>query len=139
MPVTLAVSLHAPNDDIRQRLMPIAKRVPIGEVIEAARGYVKTTGRRVIFEYALIAGVNDELAHARALAGRLRGLQCHVNLIPLNALPENELKGSDAERTAAFLKTLTELHISATLRRSLGADIDGACGQLRRVYNGSQV
>ncbi len=139
LPVTLAISLHAPNDAIRQALMPVAKRIPVDDVIKAARGYVKTTGRRVIFEYALIGGVNDEPEHARELAGRLRGIQCHVNLIPLNALAESKFTGSGPERTAEFLKTLTDLHISATLRRSLGADIDGACGQLRRVYNGVQV
>ncbi len=139
LPVTLAISLHAPNDEIRQKLMPVAQRIPIEAVIKAARGYVRGTGRRVIFEYALIAGVNDETAHARELAGRLRGLQCHVNLIPLNALPESELKGAAPERISAFLQALTDLHISATQRRSLGADIDGACGQLRRVYNGGEV
>ncbi len=139
LPVTLAISLHAPNDGIRQAIMPVAKRYPIEEVMKAARNYVKTTGRRVIFEYALIGGVNDEASHARELAGRLRGLQCHVNLIPLNALPESEFTGAGPEKTQAFLQTLTDLHISATLRRSLGTDIDGACGQLRRVYNGKHI
>ncbi len=143
LPVTLAISLHAPNDAIRQRIMPIAKRYTMDEVMSAARGYVRTTGRRVIFEYALIGGINDDISHARELAGRLRGLQCHVNLIPLNALPESEFSGSGPEKAAAFLQTLADLHISATQRRSLGADIDGACGQLRareaRVYNGSRV
>ncbi len=139
LPVTLAISLHAPNDEIRLQLMPVAKRFSIDEVMKAARGYVKTTGRRVIFEYALIGGVNDEASHARELAGRLRGLQCHVNLIPLNALPESKFIGSSPEKAAAFLQTLTDLHISATQRRSLGADIDGACGQLRRVYNADGV
>lgn len=139
LPVTLAVSLHAPNDAIRQSLMPIAKRVSMDELMRSARGYVKVTGRRVIFEYAMIGGVNDAPEHARELAKRLGGLQCHVNLIPLNALPESAFAPAAPERVAAFLQALTDLHISATLRRSLGSDIDGACGQLRRVYNGAQV
>ena len=132
LPVTLCVSLHAPNDEIRRRTMPIANRYTIDEVLEACRYYVKRTGRRVIFEYALSEGVNASEADARELAGRLRGLQCHVNLIPLNTVRERELKGVREERVRCFLETLEKEHISCTRRREMGDDIEGACGQLRR-------
>ena len=132
LPVTLSVSLHAPNDEIRRQLMPIAQVWPIGEVLDAARYYVEQTGRRVIFEYALVDGVNADERQARELAGLLRGLQCHVNLIPLNAVPERGLKGVSEAQVRHFLDTLTSLHISATRRREMGDDIEGACGQLRR-------
>ena len=132
LPVTLCVSLHAPNDEIRRRTMPIANRYTIDEVLEACRYYVKRTGRRVIFEYALSEGVNASEADARELAGRLRGLQCHVNLIPLNTVRERELKGVREERVRRFLETLEKEHISCTRRREMGDDIEGACGQLRR-------
>ena len=132
LPVTLSVSLHAPNDGIRRRLMPVANRWPIGEVLAASRNWVEKTGRRVIFEYALVDGVNADPAQAVELAGRLRGFQCHVNLIPLNDVPERGLKGVSEEQVRRFLDTLTALHISATRRREMGDDIEGACGQLRR-------
>ncbi|MBR6029377.1 MAG: 23S rRNA (adenine(2503)-C(2))-methyltransferase RlmN [Clostridia bacterium] len=132
LPVTLSVSLHAPNDAIRRQLMPVAQTYPMADVLDAARYYVEKTGRRVIFEYALVQGVNAGEAQARELAGRLRGLQCHVNLIPLNDVPERGLKGVDEATVRRFLDTLTALHISATRRREMGDDIEGACGQLRR-------
>ena len=132
LPVTLSVSLHAPNDEIRRRLMPVANRWPIGEVLAAARNYVDKTGRRVIFEYALVDGVNADPAQAAELASRLRGFQCHVNLIPLNDVPERGLRGVSEAQVSRFLDTLTRLRISATRRREMGDDIEGACGQLRR-------
>lgn len=134
LPVTLSVSLHAPNDQIRRSLMPIARRWPMEELLAACRHYIARTGRRVVFEYALVGGVNDRPAHARELAGRLRGMQCHVNLIPLNPVPQRQLKGVSQETAAAFRQTLERLRISATLRREMGGDISGACGQLRRQY-----
>ena len=132
LPVTLCVSLHAPNDDIRRQTMPIAKAYPMEDVLEACRNYIAKTGRRVIFEYALVGGVNCEEKHAVELASRLRGMQCHVNLIPLNVVEERDLKGVTEATVRRFLQTLERLHISATRRREMGDDIEGACGQLRR-------
>ena len=132
LPVTLSVSLHAPNDAIRRQTMPVAKTYPMDELLEACRYYVEKTGRRVIFEYALVGGVNSEEKHAVELASRLRGLQCHVNLIPLNSVPERGLRGVDEPTVRRFLETLERHHISATRRREMGDDIEGACGQLRR-------
>ena len=132
LPVTLSVSLHAPNDEIRRKIMPVAKRYAMEDVIAACRYYVQKTGRRVIFEYALIGGVNAQEQHAVELAERLRGLQCHVNLIPLNEVPERKLQGVSEATVQRFLRTLEGLHISATRRREMGDDIAGACGQLRR-------
>jgi len=130
--VTLAVSLHAPNDGVRRQLMPVAKSYPMEDVLDAARYYVTQTGRRVVFEYALVDSLNDEPEHARELASRLRGLQCHVNVIALNPVAEAGLKGSGPARIRAFMDELTRLNISVTRRVSMGADLDGACGQLRR-------
>ena len=132
MPVTLSLSLHAPNDDIRKKIMPVANAYPINEVLDACRYYVEKTGRRVIFEYALIKNVNCDLKHAEELARRLRGLQCHVNLIPLNDVKERNLEAPSKQEVAAFQRRLELKNISATVRREMGADIDGACGQLRR-------
>ncbi|MBQ8092162.1 MAG: 23S rRNA (adenine(2503)-C(2))-methyltransferase RlmN [Clostridia bacterium] len=134
LPVTLSLSLHAPTDEIRRTLMPIANRYSIDEVLDACRLYVKETGRRVIFEYALIHDVNSLPEHARLLAGRLRHLQCHVNLIPLNSVPERGLKGVSESEIARFKHVLEEEGISVTRRREMGDDIEGACGQLRRHY-----
>lgn len=132
LPVTLSLSLHAPNDAIRQRIMPIAHRYAIDETLAACRTYVEKTGRRLVVEYALIGGVNDSDACADELASRLRNLQCHVNLIPLNAVPERKLNGVSEETVRRFLDRLTMRRISATRRREMGDDIEGACGQLRR-------
>jgi 23S rRNA (adenine2503-C2)-methyltransferase len=134
LPVTLSISLHAPNDQIRRRIMPIANRYPIAELMDAVREYVRKTGRRVVFEYALIAGLNSEPAHARELAGLIGGLQCHVNLIPLNPVKERALAPASPAAAQAFLHTLEALHVSATIRREMGADIAGACGQLRNRH-----
>lgn len=132
LPVTLSLSLHAPNDEIRKTMMPVAEVWPIDEVVAACRYYVERTGRRVIFEYALVEGVNCAPEHADELTRRLRGLQCHVNLIPLNSVKERALEPPERSIAEAFLKRLTSNHISATIRREMGADIEGACGQLRR-------
>ena len=132
LPVTLSVSHHAPNDEIRRQTMPVANAYPMDELLAACRNYIDKTGRRVIFEYALVGGVNCEEKHAIELASRLRGMQCHVNLIPLNAVEERHLKGVNEQTVQRFLHKLEELHISATRRREMGDDIEGACGQLRR-------
>ena len=132
LPVTLCVSLHAPNDEIRRKTMPIAERWTIAEILEACRNYIRKTGRRVIFEYALTDGLNASEDNAAELADRLRGMQCHVNLIPLNAVPERNMKGVSEETVWRFKKVLEDKHISVTRRREMGDDIEGACGQLRR-------
>ena len=130
--VTLSVSLHAPNDEIRNKLMPINKAYPIAEVLAAARRYAQTTGRRVVFEYALVKGLNDSQVNTNELAARLRGMTCHVNLIPLNPVKERNLLGTSRKEAEVFRKWLEDRGISATVRREMGTDIDGACGQLRR-------
>ena len=132
LPVTLCVSLHAPTDEIRRQTMPIANTWSIAEILEACRNYIRKTGRRVIFEYALSDGLNAEREHAEQLSSLLRGMQCHVNLIPLNVVKERDLKGIDEAKVQEFLKVLQDNHISATRRREMGDDIEGACGQLRR-------
>ena len=132
LPVTLCVSLHAPNDEIRRKTMPVAYTWSIGEILKACRNYIRKTGRRVIFEYALSEGVNADEDQAEELADRLRGMQCHVNLIPLNNVEERDMKGVTEETVRRFLKVLQDRNISATRRREMGDDIDGACGQLRR-------
>ena len=137
LPVTLSLSLHAPNDEIRQKIMPVANAYGYEEVLAACKYYIEQTGRRVIFEYALIKNLNSEVRHAEELARRLRGMRCHVNLIPLNDVKERKLEAPDRQAVEAFLKRLELKHISATVRREMGADIEGACGQLRRkVLNG---
>lgn len=130
--VTLSISLHAHNNEVRSELMPINKAYPIEQVLEAAKAYAERTGRRVVFEYALIGGKNDSEADADALAGLLRGMLCHVNLIPLNPVKERGLDGVTRAYAQRFRGWLEERHISATVRREMGADIEGACGQLRR-------
>ena len=132
LPVTLSLSLHAPNDEVRKKLMPVANAYSMDELLAACRLYIQKTGRRVIFEYALVRGVNADLACADELAARLRGMQCHVNLIPLNDVKERNLLGPTEEMISAFQKRLEDRHISVTRRREMGDDIEGACGQLRR-------
>lgn len=129
--LTLTISLHAPNDTIRKELMPIANRYPINSIIQSARAYVRATGRRVVFEYALTKGKNDSLENAKELASLLHGFQCHINLIPLNEVEERELSTVSRSNANTFCKWLTNLGISATVRRTMGEDIGGACGQLR--------
>ena len=132
--VTLTISLHSPFDENRARIMPVARRYRVGEVIEAARYYFKKTGRRVIFEYSMIEGENDREEDAKKLSSLLTDMSCHVNLIRLNHVKERGLKGTDKETINRFSETLTSLNVSNTLRRSMGNDIQGACGQLRNKY-----
>ena len=134
LPVTLSLSLHAPNDEVRKRLMPVANAYTMDDVLDACRYYIEKTGRRVIFEYALVHGVNAAPEQAAELAGRLRGMQCHVNLIPLNSVPERGLTGVSEREVDAFRRVLEQKNISVTRRREMGDDIEGACGQLRRRY-----
>lgn len=130
--ITLAVSLHAAEDGLRQSLMPIAKRYSLEELMEACRYYFDKTGRRVTFEYSLIAGVNDSDRDAEKLVRLVRPLNCHVNLIPMNPVKERDYLGSGAERARAFKNGLEKNKINVTIRREMGRDINGACGQLRR-------
>ena len=132
LPVTLSLSLHAPNDAIRRQIMPVALRYSIGETLDACRYYLEKTGRRIVIEYALIDGVNADEKCANELADLLRGMQCHVNLIPLNTVKERKLRGVTEAQVASFLFWLEKRHISATRRREMGDDIEGACGQLRK-------
>ena len=138
LPVTLCVSLHAPNDEIRRITMPIANTYSVREILEACRNYIRETGRRVIFEYALSDGVNAGRTEAAELAELLRGMQCHVNLIPLNAVKERSLKGVSEDTVREFMRVLEEKHISVTRRREMGDDIEGACGQLRAAVISGQ-
>jgi 23S rRNA (adenine2503-C2)-methyltransferase len=132
LPITLSVSLHAPNDEIRDSLMPINKKYKMDELLDACRQYQKITTRRISFEYALISGVNDSVDNARELALKLRGIMCHVNLIPVNSIREKNFKKSTKNAVNLFTNTLIKSKINATVRRKLGSDIDAACGQLRR-------
>ncbi len=128
--VNLAVSLHAPDDALRDQLVPINRRYPLDELFAAVSAYIARTGRRVTFEYALIADLNDRVAQAQALAARLRGLLAHVNLIPMNPVPGVAWQPSPPERVRAFQQALAEAHIPVTLRDSRGASIQAGCGQL---------
>lgn len=132
--VTLAISLHAPNDDIRKSIMPIARKYSIDELLDACRYYINKTNRRITFEYSLISGVNDSEDNARELGKKLRHMLCHVNLIPVNEIKERTHKKSSTERVNDFSKTLESFGIETTVRKRLGNDIDAACGQLRRSY-----
>ena len=132
--ITLSVSLHAPNDAVRDRIMPVNKAYPTQELLAACRRYYEATNRRISFEYAMIDGVNDTEAAARELLHRLKGLPAHVNLIPLNHVEESPLKPSSRAAVAAFQKILEDGGVPATVRRTLGGDIDASCGQLRRKY-----
>ena len=132
--MTLAVSLHAPNDAKRRELMPIANRYTMEELLAACRNYFDETGRRITFEYSLVAGVNDSREDARELAGRLKGLNCHVNLIPVNPVRERSFVRSTRQAVENFKINLEKYGINGTIRREMGSDIDGACGQLRKRY-----
>ena len=132
--ISLAISLHGPNDEIRNKIMPVNKAYPIDVLLEACRRYYAATSRRIHFEYAMIDGLNDSREHAKELLRRLKGLPAHVNLIPLNHVEESPLKPSSKAAVAAFQKTLEDGGVTATVRRTLGGDIDASCGQLRRKY-----
>lgn len=136
--LTLSVSLHAPNDEVRDRIMPVNKAYPSEELLAACRRYYQATSRRISFEYAMIDGVNDRPEDAKELLRRLKGLPAHFNLIPLNHVEESPLKPSTRAAVAAFQKILEDGGITATVRRTLGGDIDASCGQLRRKYNQSK-
>ena len=129
--LTLSVSLHAPNDEIRSRTMPINRKWNVDQLLAACRDYADATHRRISFEYAMIRGVNDSDACARELAGKLKGMLCHVNLIPVNEVRENRYVKSDPGRLKRFVEVLGRYGVNATVRRTLGADIDASCGQLR--------
>ncbi|MDL2289314.1 23S rRNA (adenine(2503)-C(2))-methyltransferase RlmN [Clostridia bacterium OttesenSCG-928-F22] len=135
IPITLAISLHAPFDAVRGKIMQVSKAYSIAEILNAARYYVERTKRRLIVEYALIDGVNDSADCAKELSSLLRNLQCHVNLISLNQVEECAFQPSGERTVQAFMEVLEQNHISVTRRRKLGADIDGACGQLRQRYS----
>ena len=132
--VTLALSLHAPNDEVRKTLMPIANRYHLEDVLKACRVYFEKTGRRLTFEYSLVKGVNDNLKEAAALTGLLKDQHGHVNLIPVNPIKERDYVQSDRKAVEAFKKYLENHGINATVRREMGRDIGGACGQLRKSY-----
>ena len=130
--LTLSISLHAPNDEIRRQTMPVSLRYDIDTLLKACRDYFAYTGRRISFEYALIAGVNDSPECARELANRLKGMPCHVNLIPVNPVKERGYRRGSKQNILHFQQMLQHLGINATVRRELGSDINAACGQLRR-------
>ena len=132
--LTLSVSLHAPDDALRSSMMPVNRRYPIDELLAACKRYFEKTGRRISFEYAMIDGRNDTPEMAQLLIRRLRGLPAHVNLIPLNRIEESPLQPSTRQAVAAFQKALDDAGITATVRRTLGSDIDASCGQLRKKY-----
>ncbi|MBQ6839365.1 MAG: 23S rRNA (adenine(2503)-C(2))-methyltransferase RlmN, partial [Oscillospiraceae bacterium] len=132
--LTLSVSLHAPTDEIRNTIMPVNKAYPTEELLAACRRYYAATNRRISFEYAMINGVNDTEEAARILLKRLKGLPAHMNLIPLNHVEESPLKPSTKQAVARFQKILEDGGVPATVRRTLGSDIDASCGQLRRKY-----
>ncbi|BCJ95283.1 putative dual-specificity RNA methyltransferase RlmN [Anaerocolumna cellulosilytica] len=132
--ITLALSLHAPNDTVRRELMPIALRYDLDTVLAACEYYYKKTGRRLTFEYSLVEGVNDLSEYAKELAGRLKGMNCHVNLIPVNPIKERNYRQSQAKNIQNFKNILEKYRINVTIRREMGTDIDAACGQLRKSY-----
>ena len=132
--ITLALSLHAPTDEKRRKLMPIANKYSLSEVIPACKYYFEKTGRRITFEYALTAGENDSDTEAEELISLISGLNAHVNLIPVNPIKERSFVRSDAERIQRFKTKLEKNRINVTIRREMGKDIDGACGQLRRKH-----
>lgn len=134
LPINLAVSLHAPNDEIRRKLMPIAKSVPMATLLSESRKYFEKTHRRVTFEYALIRDVNDSMQNAKELSEKLGGFGgFHVNLIPVNRVEERTFQKSEKKTAEMFVKTLEKAGVQVTVRRRMGADIDAACGQLRRA------
>ena len=136
LPITLTISLHAPNDIIRSRTMPVNNKWGIDEVLEACREYINRTNRRVSFEYTLIHSVNDTYECAKELSERLHGMLCHVNLIPVNDVAERGNVKSSEENIYRFADVLKNNGINATIRRTLGSDINASCGQLRRKRNG---
>ena len=134
LPITLSVSLHAPDDETRNRIMPVNRRFNVARLLRSCRAYQQAAGRRISFEYILIDGVNDSDRHAELLAARLQGMMSHVNLIPANFVAESGLRKSPPARVRAFLERLGRLGVNATVRRELGGDIAASCGQLRKRH-----
>ena len=132
MPITLTISLHAPNDEIRDSIMPINHKYKTDELLKACKYYKEKTNRRISFEYSLISGVNDSFDNAQELADKIKDLQAHVNLIPVNKVEEREFKKGTKAEINSFLKHLTDCGVNATIRRELGSDISASCGQLRK-------
>ena len=132
--ITLALSLHAPNDEKRKELMPIAYKYTMDEVLDACRYYFQKTGRRITFEYSLVRGVNDFEEDACQLAGQIQDINCHVNLIPVNPVKERSFRQSTRQAVENFKIKLEKCGINVTIRREMGSDIDGACGQLRKRF-----
>ncbi|WP_097004103.1 23S rRNA (adenine(2503)-C(2))-methyltransferase RlmN [Lacrimispora amygdalina] len=132
--ITLALSLHAPNDEVRKSLMPVANRYPLSDVLSACHTYFEKTGRRITFEYSLVSGVNDNLKEAAALAALLKAQHGHINLIPVNPIKERDYVQSDRKAIEAFKILLEKNGINVTIRREMGRDINGACGQLRKSF-----
>lgn len=133
-PLTLSISLHAPNDEIRSRTMPVNRKWNVDALLNACREYAASTSRRVTFEYAMINGVNDSARCAGELAKKLKGMLCHVNLIPVNSIEETDFNASSERKIAEFKKILEASGIAVTRRRTLGPDISASCGQLRGKY-----
>ncbi|HTG70928.1 MAG TPA: 23S rRNA (adenine(2503)-C(2))-methyltransferase RlmN [Candidatus Udaeobacter sp.] len=137
--INLALSIHAPNDALRSKLMPVNRRFPFDDVMAACHNYIAKTGRRITFEYALIGGVNDQVEHAQELADVLSGMLCHVNLIPVNHVPERNYVRTPREDIFEFQRVLERNKVSVTIRREQGHDIAAACGQLRAKHMESQA
>ena len=132
--LTLSVSLHSPDDESRSKIMPVNRRWNVDTLLQACREYFEATGRRVSFEYTMIDGVSDSPQQAELLAKKLQGMAAHVNMIPLNAVDETGLRCSSRQAIAEFQRILEKSGVTATVRRTLGSDIDASCGQLRRKY-----
>ena len=132
--ITLAISLHAPNDELRKTMMPIANKYSIEEIMDVCRYYIESTGRRISFEYSLVKGVNDSMECAKQLIDLVKGMNCHINLIPVNPIKERDYKQTGKDEVYAFKNKLEKNGINVTIRREMGRDIDGACGQLRNKY-----
>lgn len=140
LPITLSVSLHAPNDEIRNTMMPVNKKWNVDALLKACKEYQKVTKRRISFEYALISGVNDSKANAIELAKKLSGIMCHINLIPANPVKENSFEKPDRKNIMIFKSYLETMGMTVTVRRTLGADISASCGQLRKkAKEGGQI
>ena len=133
--ITLAISLHASEDETRKELMPVAKAYKIDEILKACNYYFDKTGRRLTFEYSLVSGINDTVEGAVRLGELLKGINCHVNLIPVNPIKERDFKQSEKQAIEKFKNKLEKYGINVTIRRKMGRDINGACGQLRKSYN----
>ena len=136
--ITLALSLHGSTQEKRKRLMPVANKYHLPEVLDACDTYFRETGRRVTFEYSLVHGVNDTEEDARELAELIHGINCHVNLIPVNPIKERDFVQPDGKSVQEFKNKLEKCRINVTIRREMGRDIDGACGQLRKRFSERQ-